>query len=144
MVDVVLRRDDASKVENMRATLRLIPIVNVASEVEARGLGDALMKVASLQASLLRYDAPTRLTVREEEVLDLVIHRGTSDEIAKQLFIARRTVDIHRSHIYKKFEVKNIAQLVHAAAGLKLSSNEDSGARASRSANGQRPRVHCL
>jgi len=42
------------------------------------------------------------LTAREREVLQLVAERNSNAEIAEKLFISRRTVEIHRSHMMKK------------------------------------------
>jgi two-component system response regulator NreC len=47
-------------------------------------------------------DPYSLLTSREKEVLQLVAERNSNAQIAKKLFISRRTVEIHRSHIMKK------------------------------------------
>lgn len=47
-------------------------------------------------------DPYSLLTPREKEVLQLVAERNSNAQIAAKLFISRRTVEIHRSHIMKK------------------------------------------
>ncbi len=47
-------------------------------------------------------DPYSLLTSREREVLQLVAERNSNVQIAQKLFISRRTVEIHRSHIMKK------------------------------------------
>ena len=60
------------------------------------------------------------LTRREIEILLLIAREFTNEEIASQLFIAKRTVDTHRQNLLNKLQVKNTAGLVKAAFKLKL------------------------
>ncbi|GAB5410819.1 MAG: response regulator transcription factor [Balneolaceae bacterium] len=55
------------------------------------------------------------VTLREREVLNLLIEGMTSSEIAKKLFISPRTVDKHRTNLLKKLDQKNTAGLVRFA-----------------------------
>lgn len=52
------------------------------------------------------------ISPREKEVLELICKQLTSQEIADELFISRRTVEVHRKNLLEKTEVKNIAGLV--------------------------------
>ncbi len=52
------------------------------------------------------------LTGREQEVVKLVVAGSLTKQIAKQLGISAKTVEVHRSHITKKLGVKSVAQLV--------------------------------
>lgn len=47
-----------------------------------------------------------RLTLREQEVMQLVAEGLTNDEICEKLYIARATVDTHLAHIYSKYQVR--------------------------------------
>jgi DNA-binding NarL/FixJ family response regulator len=49
---------------------------------------------------------------KEMEILKLICQGYTDKEIADQLFISPRTVDVHRANIIKKAGVRNTAQLV--------------------------------
>ena len=52
------------------------------------------------------------ITQREKEVLELICLQKTSQEIAEQLFISKRTVEVHRKNLLEKTSVKNLAGLV--------------------------------
>ena len=52
------------------------------------------------------------ITPREKEILELICHQLTSQEIAERLFISKRTVEVHRKNLLEKARVKNIAGLV--------------------------------
>lgn len=55
------------------------------------------------------------LTPRETEVLHLVAEGWTSKEIAVQLRISPKTVEVFRQNLLRKVGVKNSVQLVLAA-----------------------------
>jgi DNA-binding NarL/FixJ family response regulator len=61
-----------------------------------------------------------RLTKRELEVLKMIALEMTNDEIAKGLFISKRTVDTHRQNLLNKLHVKNTAGLIKAAYSFNL------------------------
>jgi FixJ family two-component response regulator len=52
------------------------------------------------------------LTRREREVLDLIIEGKLTKQIAKQLDVSCKTVDVHRSRIMKKMHADSVAALV--------------------------------
>jgi two-component system, LuxR family, response regulator FixJ len=56
-----------------------------------------------------------RLTEREREVLEHAVKGLHAKEIAAVLGISPRTVEVHRSRIMEKLEVRNIAELVRFA-----------------------------
>lgn len=60
------------------------------------------------------------LSKRELEVLKMIALEMTNDEIAKSLFISKRTVDTHRQNLLKKLQVKNTAGLIKAAYSFDL------------------------
>lgn len=55
------------------------------------------------------------ITLREQEVLNLILDECTTQEIADQLLISFRTVEHHRYNLMQKLEVKNTAGLVREA-----------------------------
>ena len=55
------------------------------------------------------------LTPRETEVLSHMIGGAKNTSIAAKLKISRKTLDIHRSKIYKKTQARTLADLVHCA-----------------------------
>jgi DNA-binding NarL/FixJ family response regulator len=60
------------------------------------------------------------LTRREKEVLELIAEGMTNNEIGKKLFISTTTVDTHRKNLLIKFEAKNVASLIRAAAQMQF------------------------
>jgi RNA polymerase sigma factor (sigma-70 family) len=56
-----------------------------------------------------------RLTSREREVLELAARGLHAKEIGEALGISPRTVEVHKSRIMDKLEVRNIAELVRFA-----------------------------
>lgn len=56
-----------------------------------------------------------KLTVREKEILALIIKEFTTDEIAEKISISAKTVESHRSNLMQKLGVKNSAGLVRVA-----------------------------
>lgn len=61
-----------------------------------------------------------RLSNRELEILNMIALEMTNDEIAKGLFISKRTVDTHRQNLLIKLHVKNTAGLIKAAYAFNL------------------------
>ncbi len=52
------------------------------------------------------------LTDRERDVLDRVVNGLSSKAIARELDISYRTVELHRSHIMEKLQVRSVAELI--------------------------------
>lgn len=59
------------------------------------------------------------VTRREQEVLALLAQGLSSVEIGTQIFISPATVESHRRNLLKKFNVANVAALVHRATEMK-------------------------
>jgi DNA-binding NarL/FixJ family response regulator len=55
------------------------------------------------------------LTKRENEVLELVAHGKSNQEVADTLFISTKTVETHKTNILEKLGLKNTAELVKYA-----------------------------
>ena len=60
------------------------------------------------------------LTKNEEIVLELISRGKTNKEIATLLNRSIRTVEVHRSHIMRKFGVNNFAEMLKRAAAMGL------------------------
>lgn len=60
------------------------------------------------------------LTPRENTVLDLVVTGKSNKQIANELGISVKTVEVHRAHIMDKMVVHSVAELtaLHIASGL--------------------------
>ena len=57
-----------------------------------------------------------RLSQREREIMALAVTGLTSKEIARQLGISPRTVEVHRTHVMHKMDAANLAELIRLAA----------------------------
>jgi DNA-binding NarL/FixJ family response regulator len=55
------------------------------------------------------------LTPRERQIVKLIAEGYTSDEIARDLVISRKTVDHHRANILEKLGMRNVAELTRYA-----------------------------
>ena len=55
------------------------------------------------------------LTERERQVLDRVVAGRSTKEIAAELGLSPRTVEVYRDHLRDKFGAKNVADLVREA-----------------------------
>lgn len=58
------------------------------------------------------------LTAREQQVCEYLCLGWTNKEIAKALNVGHRTVEDHRSHVYKKQGVRNSVELVRKVYGI--------------------------
>ncbi|MGL6124509.1 MAG: response regulator transcription factor, partial [Shewanella sp.] len=79
-------------------------------------LADAVVKALTYS---LRYHQDNQhlttyhaLTPREQEILNLIAQGAKNQEIATKLFIAMRTVEIHRANLMKGMQVKSLAELM--------------------------------
>lgn len=66
-----------------------------------------------------------KLTGKEEEILLFIGDGMTSTEIADKLFIAKRTVDTHRSHLMQKLNLKSLPQLIKCAISFSASKRKN-------------------
>jgi FixJ family two-component response regulator len=57
----------------------------------------------------------SRLTVREREVLDLLVEGLTQREIAGRLQISPRTVEVYKARMMEKLQCRSLAELIRAA-----------------------------
>lgn len=79
------------------------------------GLSLLDLVLATNPAPPVAVSAPSPLSRREQEVLQLVADGLTTQQIADQLFTSRRTVETHRQNILEKTGAKNTAALVRYA-----------------------------
>lgn len=90
--------------------------------VDGEQLALAINKAIAVSLSL--YDRQDRkkifdsLTERETEILHLIVAGKKNQQIAAELFIAVRTVEVHRSSLMKKLNAESVADLVMTYAEI--------------------------
>jgi len=60
------------------------------------------------------------LTEREAEILKLIVIGKRNQQIAEELCVAVRTIEVHRSHLMKKCQAKTVADLVMSYAKMNI------------------------
>jgi DNA-binding NarL/FixJ family response regulator len=61
-----------------------------------------------------------KITKREKEILQCIASEMTNEDIARKLFISKRTVDSHRQNLMEKLNIHNTAGLVKVAYKMGL------------------------
>jgi len=87
--------------------------VNIGNRYLPKKISDILLN-DSIGVENSGYFIP-KLTVREKEILNLIIKEHKTEEIATILFVSAKTVESHRSNLLQKLGVKNSAGLVRVA-----------------------------
>lgn len=85
--------------------------------------GEVYLGAELVQSVIVRYarqsvdkaPAATTLGPREREILQLIAEGNTSRQIAEQLHIAAKTVEVHRQNIMNKLAIHSIAELTKYA-----------------------------
>lgn len=73
----------------------------------------------SQQVGLAARQHYDQLTVREAEVLNLMVQGLPNKLMADRLGIAEKTVKVHRAHVMQKMETHNLVELIRAVDALK-------------------------
>ncbi|MEF8707788.1 MAG: response regulator [Candidatus Accumulibacter propinquus] len=85
---------------------RVIEALKLDENQRARGLGrDSVNTLVS------------RLTTREQQVMDLVLAGKLNKVIADELQISMRTVEVHRANLFEKMGVRTAVELAQLLAG---------------------------
>lgn len=74
-----------------------------------------LNEVNTKQSTLQNKPGHNLLSVRETEIIKLIVSGMTNAQIGAKLFISPHTADVHRTNIMKKINVHNVAGLIRFA-----------------------------
>lgn len=83
----------------------LLDCIKVAMAKDASSRNERVLR-ASLEQRL------ASLSNRERQVLDLVVSGASNKSIASQLNLSHRTVEVHRSHMMEKMQMRSLAELI--------------------------------
>jgi Response regulator len=84
-------------------------------EIVARMLDDAVERVNQARAKRDQQAVLSRLTAREQQVLERIVAGRLNKQIAGDLNISIKTVEAHRANIMEKLEVTTVADLMKIA-----------------------------
>jgi len=65
------------------------------------------------------------LTPREKQILNLISEGCTSNEIAEKLYLSKRTIDTHRTHLMQKLNLKSFPELIKYAINYSFSEKSE-------------------
>ena len=65
------------------------------------------------------------LTPRERQVLDLVVQGRLNKQIASDLELSQKTIEVHRAHVMEKMGATSLAELVRMAVNLEQAGHID-------------------
>ncbi len=110
-------------VSSARAAFRAHAVDFLEKPFDHAQLKSAIQKAFDLEGGRIEREAARqqegeklrKLTSREREVLDLAARGLHAKEIAAKLGISPRTVEVHKTRIMEKLEVRNVAELVRFA-----------------------------
>lgn len=77
-----------------------------------------LTKIQKLNNTILKVKHKkihSKVSLREIEIIQEICYGKTTDEIAKALNLSKHTVESHRTNIFSKLDVRNVAELVALA-----------------------------
>lgn len=84
-------------------------------DIVARMLEDATDRVSQARAKRDQQAVLSRLTAREQQVLERIVAGRLNKQIAGDLNISIKTVEAHRANIMEKLEVTTVADLMKIA-----------------------------
>jgi len=99
--------------------VRLMPLTQETQQLFARGMSrPSLRNKTAPQAGAHHANVRSgtqSFTTREWQVFDLLLSGLSSKQIAYELQISSRTVEIHRANLMRKMGVRNTVSLIRAA-----------------------------
>jgi len=104
--------------------VRAIGIVARGQTYLSPGIAGTVVEGYVRQAHGREAEAPSVLTVREREVLQLIAEGKTVKEIATTLSLSVKTVETHRGRIMAKLSIRSVAELTKFAIREGLTSLE--------------------
>lgn len=93
--------------------VRAVRAVHAGHRYLSEKILDRVVEEYLSQSATIRVKSPLeRLSLREREVLQLVVEGKSSAEMSRLIGISPKTIDTHRSRLMKKLEIRNIGDLI--------------------------------
>jgi len=86
--------------------------LDLATAIRRVAAGETVLEPGLARAASLKGEKPAGLTVRELEILQLIVHGKSNKEIAAVLGLSANTVSVHRANIMQTLDIHNTAALV--------------------------------
>jgi len=90
-------------------------------DIVGRMLVEAKTRFDAAQAQRAREAVFSRLTAREQQVLERIVAGRLNKQVADDLGISIKTVEAHRANIMEKLEVSSVADLIKVALAARQS-----------------------
>ncbi|MCC5928009.1 MAG: response regulator transcription factor [Cyclobacteriaceae bacterium] len=84
-------------------------------EVKSKIIENAILKEKKQKKGMI-----PKLTMRENEILQMIYQEYTTQEIADKLCLSTHTIETHRRHLFNKFDVRNSIGLIKKALSYGL------------------------
>lgn len=110
--------------KNSDETLKKIVVFTYDVELLGTCIEKIYQVIEELDFLKKNYGKASLLTKREIEIILLLAAGKTSIEIGNVLFISNHTVNAHRKNIYKKLEIKTVADIMKYASIFDLTTNQ--------------------
>ena len=94
--------------------VRQLALTQETQQLFARGMLGTSLQNRSVQPGTVKSGTQS-FTAREWQVFDLLLSGLSSKQIAYELQISSRTVEIHRANLMRKMGVRNTVSLIRAA-----------------------------
>ncbi|MDD5063519.1 MAG: LuxR C-terminal-related transcriptional regulator [Phycisphaerae bacterium] len=131
-MDVMTLLSKAKQIAPWTPVMMISELGDVSKAVEAMRLGAADFMEKPLNITLFvtkvneilhrhAFDSSSdelKLTKTEKKVLKLILDGCSNKEVAYKMHIALRTVEFHRSNIFRKFGVNNVVDLTKKAIAM--------------------------
>jgi len=74
-----------------------------------------IQKILHLMLKVKHKEIHTKISAREKEIMQQICNGKMTGEIAKTLNLSKHTVESHRTNIFSKLDVRNVAEMVALA-----------------------------
>jgi DNA-binding NarL/FixJ family response regulator len=86
--------------------------LDLATAIRRVAAGETVLEPGLARAASLKGEKPAGLTVREMEILQLIVNGKSNKEIAEDLQLSANTVAVHRANIMTALGIHKTAELV--------------------------------